>query len=63
MINGQLELSIANQPACRRAPRRQRRSRQAHWWFERMREMVDQAVDWTETTPPRVERLQARMGR
>ena len=38
MINGQLELSLANARESRPEGRRQRRMSRAMWWFERMRE-------------------------
>ena len=63
MINGQLELSIANETGCRASGRRQRRSRQAHWWFERMRATVDRAIDWAPADPPRSHRLRSTLAR
>jgi len=46
MINGQLELSLANARGCRPQSRRQRHLSRARWWFERMRQVVDRAIDW-----------------
>ena len=37
-------------------PRRRRLNR-AQWWFQRMRQIVDRAVDWQPTPPPRPEQI------
>jgi hypothetical protein len=29
----------------------------AMWWFERMREVVDQAIDWSPAPPPPPEQI------
>jgi hypothetical protein len=57
MINGQLELSLANARESRHEGRRQRRMSRAMWWFERMREVVDQAIDWSPAPPPPPEQI------
>ncbi|MGO8676783.1 MAG: hypothetical protein ACLQVX_13045 [Limisphaerales bacterium] len=57
MINGQLELSLANARESRPEGRRQRRMSRAMWWFERMREVVDQAIDWSPAPPPPPEQI------
>jgi hypothetical protein len=46
----QLELALAAGPAAR--PRRQSRAR---WWFQRMRQVVEQACDWQPALTPRPE--------
>jgi hypothetical protein len=51
--NEQMELGIGNKNACRSVHRRQRRQSRANWWFERMREVVDKAIDWQPTPPAR----------
>ena len=45
MITQQMELSLEGQRVCRSMRRPQRRTNRAHWWFERMREVVDRAFD------------------
>ena len=37
--------------------RRQKRLNRAHWWFERMRQVVDRAMDWRPAPPPRPEQM------
>jgi hypothetical protein len=55
MINGQLELSLANAHRCHPLSRRQRHLSRARWWFERMRQVVDRAVERTPAPPARPE--------
>ncbi len=52
MISRQMELRFETQPGMR--PLRQRKSRStcAHWWFEKMRGVVDHAQDWPSARPP-----------
>ncbi len=47
----QMELGLAGANRCPRAARRERRLNHANWWFDQMRQVVDQAMDWP--TPPR----------
>jgi len=55
MYNGQLEMSFANgRSSVARVPRQRRLSR-AQWWFQRMRQAVDCAMDWQAVPPPRAE--------
>jgi hypothetical protein len=54
-MNGQLELSLASARAGRPMDRRQRRLSRAQWWFERMRQAVDRAMDWEPAPPVRPE--------
>jgi len=51
MTNAQMELGFANR-ACQFNTRRQRRLNRAAWWFERMRQVVDRAIDWDAVQPP-----------
>jgi hypothetical protein len=44
--HGQMELSLPKAPGCSWESRRQRRLRRANWWFQRMRQAVDRAVEW-----------------
>ena len=52
MIDGQLELSLANAGGCRPLSPRQRRLSRAQWWFARMRQTVESALDWQPAPPP-----------
>ena len=55
MNKEQLEMSFNAYIRCRQEVRgRQRRSR-AQWWFNRMRAVVDNALDRTVSPPPRPE--------
>jgi len=55
MNKEQLEMSFNGSLRCRQDARgRQRRSR-AQWWFNRMRAVVDDALDRTPAPPPRPE--------
>jgi hypothetical protein len=53
MYNGQLELSLGSRVSCRALPRRQRRLTRAHWWFDRMRQVVERAVERQPSRPAR----------
>jgi hypothetical protein len=47
MINQeQMELGLAGANRCPRVVRRERRLNRAHWWFDHMRQVVEQAMDW-----------------
>jgi hypothetical protein len=51
----QLELELnQTQPACP-IPRRPARAPRALWWFDRMRQIVDRAMDWPPAPPCRPE--------
>ncbi len=41
----QLEIALPNKP-CRRPYRSRTRRLRARWWFNQMRAVVDDAVDW-----------------
>ncbi len=53
--NEQMELSFSIVPNTRPVRSRGGRTRNANWWFERMRQVVDQAFDWRPALPPRPE--------
>jgi hypothetical protein len=57
MTNKQMELGIDKARVCPSANRRQRRSSRATWWFNRMREVVDNAFDWKAAPAPRPEQI------
>ncbi len=53
MMNGQLELCLkAERTNLPRSLRRRPQSAAAQWWFERMREVVDRAMDY-DSSPSR----------
>jgi hypothetical protein len=51
----QLELALAEGSAARLVGSRPRRQSRARWWFQRMRQIVDQACDWQPVLTPRPE--------
>ena len=53
--NEQLEMGLNSPPPC--TIRHQRRRARAQRWFERMRQLVDRAVDWEPASPPRPEQI------
>lgn len=57
MTNKQLELGFGGGRVCPSGNRRQRRLSRANWWFERMRKVVDRALDWQPAPPPRPEQI------
>jgi len=52
MISRQLELGLENRPVCQVESRHRGRRGRAHWWFERMRGLVDGAQDWEPAALP-----------
>jgi hypothetical protein len=52
MISRQLELRLENRPAFQAQSRLRGRRGRAHWWFERMRGLVDEARDWEPAALP-----------
>ena len=55
--NQQLELGFNG---CRnriQGRRRESRTARGQWWFARMRETVESAIDWQATTEPRPEQI------
>ena len=57
MNNSQLELGLGNGRGCRPLDGRQRRLNRAKWWFDRMRQVVDRAFDWTPAPAARPEQI------
>ncbi len=56
MTNAQLELSFGARRLRRLSPAARRSSfRSPQWWFQRMRQIVDAALDWEAAPPPRPE--------
>jgi hypothetical protein len=58
MTNAQLELSFGALRV-RSTPTNTRRPsiRNPQWWFQRMRQIVDHALDWQPAPPPRPEQI------
>ncbi len=55
-ITNQIEISFGGHPdVVRTRHQRQTRVERARWWFRRMHEVVEQAVDWNVPPPPRPE--------
>jgi predicted RNA-binding protein with RPS1 domain len=52
----QMELSLEKAQACPSAQRR-RRTNRASWWFQRMRQVVDKAIDWQTAPSARPEQI------
>jgi len=55
MYDAQLEMSFGSTPGL--LPRRQRRLSRAQWWFQRMRQIVDRAIEWQAAPAPRPEQI------
>jgi len=55
--NDQLELSLHGETVCPSIARRQRRLTRASLWFNRMRQVVDEAVDYPPAPTPRSQPL------
>lgn len=53
MISRQLELGLENRSSMKPVPGGRSRSNRAHWWFEKMRGVVNEARDWPPALPPR----------
>lgn len=49
----QLELGLPGTPRAPRAARREQRLARAAWWFNKMRAVVNGAMDWPPTDAPR----------
>lgn len=52
----QLELGFSGLPP-RAIAGREGRIARAHWWFARMRNIVEQAMDWSAAAGPRPEQI------
>ncbi len=57
MTDRQMELGFGNARDCYSATPRQRRLSRANWWFERMRRVVERALDWQPAALPRPEQI------
>jgi len=57
MINGQLELRLENGRSRYAINLRRRRLSRANWWFQRMRQIVDHAMDWQPAGVSRPEQM------
>ena len=57
MLNRQMEMSFGNGRASQFFARQNRRQGRAHWWFARMRQVVDHAMDWQPAARPRPEQI------
>jgi hypothetical protein len=55
MTNEQMELGFNGTKIEARAGRRESRIERAAWWFARMRETVNNAMDWQPVPQPRPE--------
>jgi hypothetical protein len=55
MFDAQLEMSFGTLPA--QVGKTQRRASRAQWWFARMRQVVDRAMDWQPAAPARPEQI------
>ena len=55
MNDTQLEFGFGNAGQCRAMSHRQKRISRAQGWFQRMRQVVDRALDWQSVPPPRPE--------
>ena len=52
---GQLELGLNGVKRTTRIARRENRMARAAWWFGKMREVVNDAMDWPDAGQPRPE--------
>jgi len=50
-----MEMSFGPTGGSRPVGRRQSQRRRAQWWFSRMRQVVDRAIDWEPVAPARPE--------
>jgi hypothetical protein len=57
MFDQQMELGIENAKVCPSIVRREQRAKRARWWFDRMRQIVGQAVDRRPAPEPRPEQI------
>jgi hypothetical protein len=53
----QLELELAEIQPTGVIPHRPARANRALWWFDRMRQIVDRAMDWPPAPPCRPEQI------
>jgi hypothetical protein len=52
-----MELTLTGKPVRRGRLERQNRRRRAQWWFDRMRQVVDSAMEWRPAPPARPEQV------
>ena len=57
MFDKQMELGIENAAVCPSVLRREQRVKRARWWFDRMRQVVEQAVDRRPAPEPHPEQI------
>jgi hypothetical protein len=57
MRKDQMELSLQATSSFRPAMRGARRPRRAHWWFQRMRQIVERALDREPAPQPKSEQI------
>jgi len=55
--NEQLELGFSGLPPQANSTRREGRIARANWWFAKMREAVENAMDWQAASQPRPEQI------
>ena len=55
--NEQLELGFNGTPARSLGRRRETRVARAQWWFAKMREAVENAMDWQTANEPRPQQI------
>jgi hypothetical protein len=53
----QLELGFEGASRCPSARGKRRQFNRANWWFQRMRQVVDQACSWEPAPQPRPEQI------
>jgi hypothetical protein len=53
----QMELGFDKARVCPSVRRRQSKSTRAKWWFDRMRDAVDRAIDWQPAPAARPEQI------
>jgi len=65
MIMNRQQIELSFDASCRFQPaiRRCRRQSRAQWWFNRMRAVVDRALDWQPAPPPRPEQIYLTLAR
>lgn len=57
MNKQQLEISLHSKPCRRNNNLRQRRVSRARWWFNQMRRVVDEAIEWRPANQARPEQI------
>jgi hypothetical protein len=55
--NEQLELGFSGLPPKAISAKREGRIARANWWFAKMRDAVENAMDWQAATQPRPEQI------